>query len=139
VRTRTTAEAVVGGVLGPVVQPDALIVGCRDKSGRLRVAGRTTPLSSSARLTMTNVLEPSGASHPWAPTIPSSRFGQLHSEPVVYTRVKPRVVVELDVDTAIEHYRWRHACRFVRLRAELHPLDLLAQSSDTWSEDDEAL
>ena len=27
VRTRTTAEAVVGGVLGPVVQPDALIVG----------------------------------------------------------------------------------------------------------------
>jgi hypothetical protein len=69
----------------------------------------------------------------------SSRFGQLPSEPVTYTRVKPRVVVELDVDTAIEHYRWRHACRFVRLRAELHPLDLLTQSSDTCSEADEDL
>jgi hypothetical protein len=53
VRTRTTAEAVVGGVLGPVVQPDTLIVGCRDTSGRLRVSGRTTPLSPSARATMT--------------------------------------------------------------------------------------
>jgi ATP-dependent DNA ligase len=34
VRARTTAEAVVGGVLGPAVQPDALIVGCRDTIGR---------------------------------------------------------------------------------------------------------
>ena len=52
-----------------------------------------------------------GDSHPRPRTIPSSRFGQLPSEPVAYTRVKPHVVVELDVDTAIEHYRWRHACR----------------------------
>jgi hypothetical protein len=29
----------VGGVPGPVVQPDALIVGCRDTHGRLRVSG----------------------------------------------------------------------------------------------------
>jgi hypothetical protein len=28
--------------------------------------------------------------------------------------VKPRVVVEVDVDSAFEDYRWRHACRFVR-------------------------
>ena len=65
VRTRTTAEAVVGGVLGPVVQPDALIVGCRDTVGRLRVSGRTTLLSPSAKATMTDVLEPPAASHPW--------------------------------------------------------------------------
>jgi len=54
----------------------------------------------------------------------SSRFGQLPSEPVTYTRVKPRIVVELDVDTAIEHYRWRHACRFVRIRRDLKAADL---------------
>ena len=88
---------------------------------------------------MTNVLQPLRASHPWPRTIPSSRFGQLPSQPVTYTRVKPRVVVELDVDTSFEDYRWRHACRFVRLRAELHPLDLLTQSSDTCSEADEDL
>jgi ATP-dependent DNA ligase len=129
VRTRTTAEAVVGGVLGPVVQPDALIVGCRDTVGRLRVSGRTTLLSPSARSTMTNVLQPPGASHPWPRTIPSTRFGQLPSEPVPYTRVKPRVVVELDVDAAFEDYRWRHPCRFVRIRRDLKVADLPAQTS----------
>ena len=126
VRTRTTAEAVVGGVLGPVVQPDALIVGCRDTSGRLRVSGRTTPLSPSARSTMTHVFQPPGASHPWPRTIPSSRFGQLPSQPVTYTKVKPRVVVELDVDGSFEDYRWRHACRFVRVRRDLKAADLPA-------------
>jgi ATP-dependent DNA ligase len=129
VRTRTTAEAVVGGVIGPAVQPDALIVGCRDTIGRLRVSGGTTPLSPSAKATMTNVLEPPGASHPWPRSIPSSRFGRLPSEPVTYTRVKPRVVVELDVDTAVEDYRWRHPCRFVRIRRDLKAADLPAQ---TW-------
>jgi hypothetical protein len=77
---------------------------------------------------MTNVLDPPGASHPRPRTIPSSRFGQLPSEPVAYTRVKPRVVVELDVDTAIEHYKWRHACRFVRVRRDLKPADLPVHS-----------
>jgi hypothetical protein len=77
---------------------------------------------------MINVLEAPAASHPWPPTIPSSRFGQLPSQPVTYTRVKPRVVVELDVDTAIEHYRWRHACRFVRIRRDLKAADLPAHT-----------
>jgi hypothetical protein len=77
---------------------------------------------------MTNVLEPPGPSHPWPRTIPSSRFGQLPSEPVTYTRVKPRVVVELDVDTALEDNRWRHACRFVRIRRDLKAADLHAQT-----------
>ena len=125
-----TAEAVVGGVLGPVVQPDALIVGCRDTVGRLRVSGRTTLLSPSARSTMTNVLQPPGASHPWPRTIPSTRFGQLPSEPVAYTKVKPRVVVELDVDSAFEDYRWRHGCRFVRIRRDLKAADLPARAAE---------
>jgi hypothetical protein len=44
IRTRLTAEAVVGGVLGSLEQPEALILGRPDPHGRLRVAGRTTPL-----------------------------------------------------------------------------------------------
>ena len=50
-------------------------------------------------------------------------------EPVAYTRVKPRIVVELDLDTAIEHYRWRHAYRFVRIRRDLKA-DLPAQTAE---------
>ena len=49
IRTRNTAEAVVGGVLGSLIQPEALIVGCRDGHGRLHVSGRTTPLSPAAQ------------------------------------------------------------------------------------------
>jgi hypothetical protein len=104
-----------------------LIVGCRDSVGRLRVAGRTTPLSPSARSTMTHVLQPPGRSHPWPRTIPSSRFGQLPSQPVTYTKVKPRVVVELDVDTSFEDYRWRHACR---IRRDLKAADLPAPTAE---------
>jgi hypothetical protein len=49
VRGRRTAEAVVGGVLGPISGPVALVVGRRDEQGQLRVAGRTSPLPRPAR------------------------------------------------------------------------------------------
>jgi hypothetical protein len=70
VRTRTTAEAVVGGVLRAAP----------------RVSGRTTPLSLLARSMMINVLQSPVASHPWPRTIRSS-FGQLARKPVAYTKV----------------------------------------------------
>ena len=72
---------------------------------------------------MTHVLQPPGAVARVPRTIPSSRFGQLPSQPVTYTKVKPRVVVELDVDGSFEDYRWRHACGFVRVRRDLKAAD----------------
>jgi hypothetical protein len=41
-------------------------------------------------------------------------------------------VVELDVDTAFEQHRWRHPCRFVRVRRDLTAGDLTAK---TWLTD----
>jgi len=41
VRTRVTADAVVGGVIGALDAPEALLLGLPDERGRLRVAGRT--------------------------------------------------------------------------------------------------
>jgi hypothetical protein len=35
------------------------------------------------------------------------------------------VVVELTVDTAVEHHRWRHPAHFVRVRADLRSGDLI--------------
>ena len=49
--------------------------------------------------------------------IPVSRLGALPGGAVAYTRVKPRVVVELEVDTASENMRWRHPCRYLRVAA----------------------
>ena len=49
VRTRVTADAVVGGVIGALDAPQALLLGLPDERGRLRVAGRTVPLTLPAR------------------------------------------------------------------------------------------
>jgi hypothetical protein len=38
--------------------------------------------------------------------------------------VVPDTVVEVRVDSAYEHTRWRHAVRFVRLRPDLAVLDV---------------
>jgi hypothetical protein len=45
VRTRVTAEAVVGGVIGPL-HAQVLILGRVDDGGRLRVPGRTGPVGA---------------------------------------------------------------------------------------------
>ena len=124
VRTRVTAEAVVGGVLGSIKHPEALVVGLPDLSGRLRIAGRTTPLPPALRHELPELLVAAGETHPWPAAIPSSRFGQRPSMPVDYTRVVPCLVVELDVDVAFEQHRWRHAARLVRLRRDLASDDL---------------
>ncbi|MDT7702340.1 MAG: hypothetical protein QOJ30_4665, partial [Pseudonocardiales bacterium] len=77
------------------------------------------------RAELGRILTPEAAgTHPWPATIPSSRFGQRPSEPIDYLQVAPTTVVELDVDTSFEQDRWRHATRYIRLRADLRPSDL---------------
>jgi ATP-dependent DNA ligase len=124
VRTRVTAEAVVGGVIGPLDAPEVLILGRVDDGGRLRVAGRTGRLPVPLRAELGAVLEPPRRIHPWPTTIPSTRFGQLPPQPVEYTPVNPAVVVELDADVAFEHGRWRHPTALRRLRLDLAAEDL---------------
>jgi hypothetical protein len=123
---------VVGGVLGSIEQPEALVVGLPDPAGRLRIAGRTGSLAPAVRRDLPKLLTAAGERHPWPEVIPSSRFGQRPSQPVTYTRVVPSLIVELCVDTAFEQHRWRHAARFIRLRRDLSAVDLdhAAMSSD---------
>ena len=124
IRTRVTTEAIVGGVLGSITQPEALVIGLPDPKGRLRIAGRTGPLAPAVRRDLPELLIAADNTHPWPEVIPSSRFGQRPSQPVSYTRVVPSLIVELDVDTAFEQHRWRHAARLIRLRGDLSAADL---------------
>ena len=124
VRTRTTADAVVGGVIGPLNAPEALLLGLPDGRGRLRVAGRTGPLTLPARRELGTLLVPPRRGHPWPEQIPSSRFGQLPGDLVDYTPTEPLLVVEVDADVCFEHDRWRHPTGFRRVRGDLQPADL---------------
>jgi ATP-dependent DNA ligase len=45
VKTRTTTEAIIGGLTGPISAPTSLLLGRYDTSGRLRYAGFTTRLT----------------------------------------------------------------------------------------------
>jgi ATP-dependent DNA ligase len=124
VRAHRTAEAIVGGVLGSLDQPDALVLGVPHRAGRLRIAGRTRPLRPHDRHALLPGLQPCAGDHPWPATLPSSRFGQLPGKAVEYTQVEPTLVVELNVDACFENYRWRHAAQLVRVRHDLTCRDL---------------
>src|SRR5690349_20424465 len=96
---RCCSETVTGfsartGVIGPLDAPEALLLGLPDDTGRLRVAGRTGPLTLPARRELGTLLVPPQRTHPWPERIPASRFGQLPGDLVDYTPAEPLLVVE---------------------------------------------
>jgi ATP-dependent DNA ligase len=84
-RVRMTYEAVVGGVSGPLARPRGLILGRYAETGRLRVVGRTGPLSREAAAELVGLLRPPRQGHPWAEALPGGRFGLPGGELVEYT------------------------------------------------------
>ncbi|MBE1537975.1 ATP-dependent DNA ligase [Actinomadura algeriensis] len=126
VKRRTTAEGIVGGVTGTRQAPESLILGRFDADGRLRVVARTTPLPPAARTELAAVLHPGSPDHPWPAELPSGFAGGLYGShpPIRYVRTEPETVVEFSADAAVENGRWRHAVRYVRMRAELDPGDV---------------
>ena len=124
VRARATSTAVIGGVIGSLERPQALILGVVTRKGRLRMVGRTRCLPKAARSELGKLLTPPCGHHPWPATLPASRFGQLPGGRISYTQVEPTLVVEFEHDLAFEHDRFRHATQLVQIRSELHPHDL---------------
>jgi ATP-dependent DNA ligase len=122
VRTRTTADAVVGVVIGPLDAPQVLVLGPPDDRGRLRVAGRTGPLTLPDRRELGGLLLPPQRGAPLAGAH-LLEFGQLPPQPIDYTPTEPLLVVEVDADI-FEQQRWRHATIYRRVRGDLEPADL---------------
>ena len=118
---RTTEEAVIGAVIGPITRPESIVAGRYTDTGQLVIVGRSVPLSSAQAASLATVLEPAGPGHPWPDTVISSRFGNGRDR-VALTKVKPAVVAEVSVDTARQAGVWRHGFRYLRFRPELHPV-----------------
>jgi ATP-dependent DNA ligase len=134
-KTRTTTEAIIGGVTRPVTVPTSLLLGRYDASGRFRYAGFMTRLTSAqsvelgALLQVTEWNTDTGAAHPWPQPLPAGWLGRFGmGSPLAYTQVEPVIVVEILADTAAEHDRHRHAVRLVRLRPDLAATDITTDS-----------
>jgi ATP-dependent DNA ligase len=122
VKHRVSTEAVVGGVVGSIARPRALILGRRDPAtGELRIAGRTTVLRPAQAEQMGAMLRPAGPGHPWRGRTTAASWGH-RADPVV--PVEAAVVVEVAPDTAVTAGQWRHAVRYLRVRTDLSPADV---------------
>ncbi|MEU2047711.1 ATP-dependent DNA ligase [Streptomyces albidoflavus] len=120
VRSRQTAEAIVGAVTGPVPAPDTLLLGRYDAAGRLRMVARTKPLSATVRRELGELLTPAGPDHPWTGVQFSSAWGAR--TPLVHAPVEPAFVAEFAGDTSVDDAgRYRHPVDYVRLRDDLTP------------------
>ncbi|MEU7873130.1 ATP-dependent DNA ligase [Dactylosporangium sp. NPDC049140] len=133
VKTRSTAEAIVGGVTGSLSTPGVLLLGRYDAAGRLRYVGQTMPVGEVGRelgqALVRYVAQRRNADErsPWPQPLPASWSGQLgERRPLPYIPVQPTVVVEVEVDAAFDEGagRWRHRARFVRVRADLSVYDV---------------
>ena len=124
-RTRRTAEAIVGAVTGSLAAPDRLILGLPGEDGALVVAGGTAPLTPRQSRDIASLLRSPAGPHPWPDVLPAGRTGALGGPrrlPVAL--VDPALVVEVATDAAYEYGRWRHLTRLIRPRPELYPDDL---------------
>ncbi|WP_426504400.1 hypothetical protein ACPPVO_43505 [Dactylosporangium sp. McL0621] len=133
VKTRSTVEAIVGGVTGSLAQPGALLLGRYNERGLFRYLGMTHPVGAAGvdlgfALERYTAQQRGGAvPHPWPIPLPAAWAGQFDNpRPVVYVPVRPTVVVEVEVDVAYDEPvgRWRHRARFVRARADLSVYDV---------------
>lgn len=125
VKHRSHHDAVVGAVIGPVSQPEAIIAGRYTSDGQLRIVGRSGPLSAQHVDELARALtEVRAEDHPWPTEISSGHFG---GGKVAITHVAPTVVVEVSADAATQGGRHRHALRLVRLRSDLTTDDITVE------------
>jgi ATP-dependent DNA ligase len=133
VRTRVTADYVIGGVTGTLTWPVSLLLGRFDHHGVLRYAGQTHPIKADQRSELVAALRGlsfrgEGSGHPWPRPLPAAwSAGPSGRERLPYIPVDPTVVAEVEVDTALDgplgHIR--HRCRHVRVRLDMHPGDIV--------------
>lgn len=121
VKSRDVLDVVCAAVIGPMSQPRAVVVGLPMR-GRLRIVGRSAPLSAGAGRNLARYLRPPRGENPWPDEISERVLDRFTREsgPVRLTLVEP-VVVEVSADVAWSGRAFRHSVRLVRIRPELDP------------------
>ncbi|KOX11675.1 hypothetical protein ADL05_23225 [Nocardiopsis sp. NRRL B-16309] len=115
-KSRLTTEAIVGGVVGSVHMPRALLLGrWKPEVDKLVLVGRTTDLDGHQQAVIADLVHKAGSDHPWPPTY-TPTWG---ADRAPYSRVRPELVVEVEPDVAVSHGRWRHPVKYIRPRPDV--------------------
>lgn len=125
IKSRRTHDVLVGGVIGPLRRPSALVLGGY-RNSRLVIVGRTVPLTPAQAEDLGRALAPPTGVHPWPERIRGNRFGPP-GDLVTLTHVAPLLVVEVSADAALHAGAFRHAVRYLRQRPDLDAHDLKSQ------------
>lgn len=121
VKSRNATDVVCAAVIGPMTQPRAVVVGL-PMAGRLRIVGRSAPLSAGAGRDLARYLRPPRGKHPWPAEISDRVLERFNKDggTVRLTLVEP-LVVEVSADVAWSGRAFRHSVRLLRARPELDP------------------
>lgn len=117
-------DVVCAAVIGPVSQPQAVVVGL-PINGRLRIVGRSTTLPARTGRLLGSQIEPARTGHPWPEEITETTLNRFSKERgrIRLTLIEP-VVVEISADVAWSGTSFRHPVRFLRTRPEFDPSDV---------------
>jgi ATP-dependent DNA ligase len=124
VKHHEVLDVICAAVIGPRPQPTAAVVGL-PVGGRLRIVGRSTPLTAHAGRSLAMHLRASRGDHPWPEEITETMLDRFNKErgTVRLTLVEP-LVVEVSADVAWSGRSFRHPVRLLRARPELDPADV---------------
>jgi len=121
VKNRQTRELIVGAVTGSIMRPESVIAAAVI-DGQLAVVGRTVALTTAQAHELAEHLTPADHDHPWPDELGTGVFGQRGR--VTITKVRPELVLEVAADPALQGRRYRHALRYLRIRADMVPTDV---------------
>jgi ATP-dependent DNA ligase len=118
IRQTVVVDAVVIGVAGPVVRPEAVVLARRDQTGQWRPIGLSLPLSPGFRDTIADRVRLTGEP---ARRLPGAILGHPGTE---YQPVHPELVVEVEAEPTVETFNARLRPRVHRIRPDLSPADI---------------
>lgn len=119
VKHHRTLDVVIGAVIGPIQQPEVVVVGFPDDDD-LRIVGRSTPLRPAAARALGTLLLPATSPHPWPEVVSPGAVDRFNAgrDPVRLTLVEP-MLAEVSADVALTRGAFRHGVRFLRVRDDL--------------------
>lgn len=119
VKRREVVDVVCAAVIGSIARPQYIVAGL-PVEGRLRIVGRSAPLSAKASRELAAYLRPPAGAHPWPEVVTETMLSRFSKDkgPVTLTLVEP-LVVEISADTAWTGNAFRHSVRYQRPRPEL--------------------